>query len=115
MVLWNLSINPDNKIRMVEKGALPGLVSLLRSPEERIQVPGLHPPQPTPPPPRHLFPYETDEWEGGGRGAAAPRAWLRPRTRAGEACDVRVRCCCCCWCGGGFGGFERRRRRRRPG
>ena len=38
MVLWNLSINPDNKIRMVEKGALPGLVALLRSPEERIQV-----------------------------------------------------------------------------
>ena len=40
MVLWNLSINPDNKVRMVEKGALPGLVALLRSPEERIQVRG---------------------------------------------------------------------------
>ena len=37
MVLWNLSINADNKVRMADKGVLPSLVSLLRSPEERIQ------------------------------------------------------------------------------
>jgi hypothetical protein len=37
MVLWNLSINADNKVRMADKGVLPSLVALLRSPEERIQ------------------------------------------------------------------------------